>query len=215
VRQLWLAFAVLCFTASTADAQVRGPISPYVFDVRGFSASLGQDPTTASNLRVPAAELPSRGFGGVVGVHVYPLRRERLALGIGGEIIRASGRMDPPSSTGSTPAASATPPIQQRLFGISPALSLNFGHRDGWSYLTAGVGPMSFSTFKGKAAPAEAPPRKNTINMGGGARWFASPRVAFTFDVRFYLTRPEEITGLYPGRARQRLRILSAGISLR
>ena len=36
--------------------------------------------------------------------------------------------------------------------------------------------------------------------MGGGARWFFSRHLAFGFDVRFYLTRPEEMSGTIPGR---------------
>ena len=35
-------------------------------------------------------------------------------------------------------------------------LSLNFGHRDGWSYLSAGMGPLRFETFEGERAPAES-----------------------------------------------------------
>ena len=39
----------------------------------------------------------------------------------------------------------------------------------------------------------------NTINYGGGARWFIKPHVAFSFDVRFYAINP----GLAFGDARQ------------
>jgi hypothetical protein len=54
-----------------------------------------------------------------------------------------------------------------------------------------------------------------TINMGGGARWFFTPHVAIGFDVRFYLTRPEDIVEPYPGRQRTRLLILSGGLSFK
>jgi hypothetical protein len=51
--------------------------------------------------------------------------------------------------------------------------------------------------------------------MGAGARWFNTAHVAFCFDMRFYLTRPEDPTITYPGRQRSRLLVLSAGISIK
>ena len=195
-----------------AYAQVQQPISPYVIDLRGFYSGLGQDLTTAANLGVPAINLPKRGLGGVLGLHVYPLRKKTFALGLGGEFLLARGRAQEKDSTTGDPVGL---PIEQRVVSLSPQISLNFGHRGGWSYLTAGMGPLSFETFQGTIAPADAPPKKNTINMGGGARWFAASHVAFMFDVRYYLTRPEEVIGPFPGRARNRLRILSAGIAIR
>jgi hypothetical protein len=39
--------------------------------------------------------------------------------------------------------------------------------------------------------------------------------VAIGFDVRFYLTRPQEIIGSYPGRQRTRLLVLSGGLSFK
>jgi hypothetical protein len=99
--------------------------------------------------------------------------------------------------------------------GFAPQLSLNFGHREGWSYLSAGMGPLSLSTYQGQTAPVTPPPVKSTINMGGGARWFNSAHLAFCFDVRFYLTRPEDPTLYYPGRQRSRLVVLSAGIAMK
>ena len=195
-----------------AYAQVQQPISPYVIDLRGFYSGLGQDLTTAANLGVPAINLPKRGLGGVLGLHVYPLRKKTFALGLGGEFLLARGRAQEKDDTTGDPVGL---PIEQRVVSLSPQISLNFGHRGGWSYLTAGMGPLSFETFQGTIAPADAPPKKNTINMGGGARWFAASHVAFMFDVRYYLTRPEEVIGPFPGRARNRLRILSAGIAIR
>lgn len=198
--------------APVAHAQVQQPISPYVVDLRGFYPGLGQDLTTAANLGVPAIDLPKRGLGGVLGFHVYPLRTKAFALGLGGEFLLARGRAQEKDPTTGEPVGL---PIEQRVVSLSPQISLNFGHRGGWSYVTAGMGPLSFETFQGPIAPADAPPKKNTINMGGGARWFAASHVAFMFDVRYYLTRPEEVIGPFPGRARNRLRILSAGIAIR
>ncbi|MEZ5318825.1 MAG: hypothetical protein R2752_15605 [Vicinamibacterales bacterium] len=209
-----LALVLIAASAAPASAQlVPGRIPPVVFDVRGFWPGLGQDPVTASDLDLLATDLPSRGLGAVTGVHVYPIRRGRFALGAGGELIVARGNRDPIVVEGSE--APVGPTVHQRLQGFSAQVSLNFGNEDGWSYLTGGMGPMRFGTYTGDTAPAEAAPSKSTINLGGGARWFFKRHLAFTFDVRFYLTRPEVRTELYPGRGRSRLLVLSAGIAIK
>ena len=33
------------------------------------------------------------------------------------------------------------------------------------------------------------------LNYGGGARWFNSPHLAFTFDIRFYAISPRDADG--------------------
>lgn len=205
-----LALFVTC--ANPAFAQQQEPLPIAAADLRLFYSGLGQDPVTATDLGIAADRLPTRGLGGVAGLHVYPLRGRSMALGVGGEWMIARGRAQP------TDAATGEPvglPIEQRLISLSPQISLNFGHREGWSYLSAGMGPLSFETFEGDLAPADLPPKKATINMGGGARWFAAPHLAFCFDVRFYLTRPQESVGSHPGRGRSRLLVLSAGISFK
>ena len=211
-----VAVAIVFGLAADAQAQIKRPIGAYVIDVRAFFTPLGQDPTTAGDLGLATTDLPTRGLGGLAGLHLYPLRRESFALGLGVEYLLARGRKTPVADPKSDPpVVPTTPVVEQRLVNLSPQVSLNFGHRDGWSYLTAGMGPLSFETFTGTVAPQELPEKKNTINMGGGARWVIASHVAFTFDVRFYLTRPAAETPAHPGRDRSRLRVLSAGISLR
>jgi hypothetical protein len=194
-----------------ALGQSPGPIPPVVFDIRGFWPSLGRDPITAKDLGIDALDLPSRGLGGAAGIHLYPIRSRRFALGIGGEafILRGKAQQE----------GTATQPVglivRQEVKGFSGNVSLNAGDRNGWSYLTGGMGPVTFKTYKGDTAPADAAPHKMTINMGGGARWFVTEHVAVAFDVRFYLTRPEEITGSFPGRQRLRLVFLAGGVSFK
>jgi hypothetical protein len=211
-----LVLALLLTSAVAAEAQVRQPIGRYVIDFRGFYTGLGQDPRTAGELGLTRTDLPARGLGAVGGIHLYLLRRPEFAFGIGGEFLAARGRKVPVAGPTSTPPVlPAAPVVEQRLVSLSPQLSINFGRRDGWSYLTAGMGPLSLETFTGVTRPSEPAEKKNTLNLGGGARWFFSSHVAFHFDVRFYLTRPSDTTPSHPGRNRQRLRILSAGIALR
>lgn len=194
-----------------AAAQPKLPLPVAVVDVRAFYSGFGQDAETAADLALTTEDLPKRGLGGVVGVHFYPLRGQSFALGIGAEGMMANASAQQ-TDEDDVPTG---PLVEQRIRSLTPQISLNFGSRQGWSYLSGGMGPMSFSTFTGETAPTVPAPRKMTINMGGGARWFPNQHVAFCFDVRFYLTRPEVETPPYPARARSRLIVLSAGIALK
>lgn len=211
---LWLIAAA----ATPARAQVEHPIPRAVFDGRVVFAGLGEDEVTATALAIEPEALPGRGLGVVFGLHLYPIRRQGFAIGIGGELIRVRGSAtatpDEDDDEDDEPVTPLPPAIHRRIGGLSGQLSLNFGHRDGWSYLTAGMGPLVFQSYAGLTAPPD-PPRKSTINMGGGARWFLNRHVALSLDARFYLTRPEEPFGGTPPRQRQRLLFLSAGMSIK
>ena len=102
-----------------------------------------------------------------------------------------------------------------RLTAVSPQVSLNFGKRDGWSYLSGGIGWANFTTEL-QDDPFEDPESSpRAINYGGGARWFAKKRVAFSLDLRFYAISPQPATLLRPGFARVTVMVFSAGVSLR
>ena len=105
--------------------------------------------------------------------------------------------------------------LKARMFSIAPQLSLNFGRRNGWSYVSAGMGNASFETWAETASAAAPDRRVRAINYGGGARWFRSPHLAFTFDLRFYAVSPGFAAGTLAERPRQRLMVLSAGLSVR
>ena len=201
--------AFLFAIASAAHAQRPGPIPRFAADVRGFYSSLGQDPVTAENLGVDSIAFPHRGPGGSIDAHLYVLRSRTFAIGIGAEFMAQRGSAQIKDATGAVEAT-----IHQRIKGVAPQISLNFGPRDGWSYLTGGMGPLTFATYL-DTPPSEKPTSKSTINLGGGARWFFSNHLAFTVDARFYLTKPETQTASYPGRQRSRLLVLSAGIGIR
>ena len=82
-----------------------------------------------------------------------------------------------------------TPELTRSLSGAAGTLSLNFGGRDGWSYVSGGLGPLRFESTSSEITHAEAP-YTMTQNAGGGARWFIKRHLAAGFDVRFYFTRP-------------------------
>jgi hypothetical protein len=207
-----LLVTLLFVTASMpAFAQSRERLPLFVADARGFYSGFGRDPETAADLLITSEEMPNRGFGAVTGVHIYPLRARSFALGFGGEMIVARARAETESAVEDFPPTI----VNQRLFGLSGQFSLNFGYRNGWSYVTGGMGPLKLGTYLTDTAPAEGAPTDTTINYGGGARWFAWRHIAFTIDIRFYQIRPQEETVFYPGSGRNSMRILSAGISLR
>lgn len=185
------------------------PLPWFVFDVRGGFASLGSDTTTATDLGVVASDMPSRAKTIFVGAHVYLIRKGGFKLGLGAEAVRGTSSNQRLDSTGK----GTGPIIRRRLEGASGQLSLNFGKGKGWSYVTAGGGPMRLDSYLDEAKPTRA--GTTTLNYGGGARWFTRGHLAFSLDLRFYLTRPATATFDAPARVRKRVTLLSAGISLK
>ena len=188
------------------------PIGRYVADVRFNFPKFKQDPNVASSLGVATDNLPTRGLGLVVGAHFYPLRLGIVTFGIGGEISKASrGRT---TNTG-TDAAPVEVGVNTRFSAVSPQISFNFGARDGYSYISGGIGWSTFTT-ENVAHPLPDPESSTkTINYGGGARWFARKHLAFNFDVRFYAVNPQLATATRPGYPRMTILSLCGGISVR
>ncbi len=220
-------FAAVPSAATAQDPPERNPIGWFAADVRAVFAQHPHDPAIATFLDVDRTNLPTRGRGFLVGAHVYPLRRRALALGVGGEMLmsRASRTQEPEEEGGPD-----GPTVKSRLTALSPQVSLNFGHREGWSYLTAGLGwselELEALNVTGILAGtpttglttlpiAAEPERTRTLNYGGGARWFVKKHLAFTLDLRFYAISPKTATGAGPALPRTRLVIMSGGISFK
>lgn len=200
-------------TPAPAPPQIQplsvAPLPWFALDVRGGFTSLGQDTTTAIALGQLAADMPGRARTAVVGLHFYPIRRGSFKLGIGAEGLRGSSSNRRLDGEGQPTG----PVIRRRLEGASGQVSLNFGKGRGWSYLTIGSGPMKFDSYLDDARPSRA--GTPTLNYGGGARWFFKSHLAFTVDLRLYLTKPVTATPDAVGRQRQRLVLLSGGFSLK
>jgi hypothetical protein len=188
------------------------PIGRYVADLRFNFPRFKQDPGVASSIGVTTENLPSRGFGLVVGAHFYPLRLGIVTIGVGGEVSKATrGRT---MNTG-TDAAPVEVGVNTRFSAVSPQISFNFGARDGWSYISGGIGWSTY-TSENVAHPLPDPESgTKTINYGGGARWFAKKHLAFGFDVRFYAVNPQLATATRPAFPRMTLLSLCGGISVR
>ncbi len=220
-----LVLMLLLCTAATASAQdpepvpapqpLRSePIGLFVVDARGVMANLKPSALIAANVgRTEPTDLPGRGFGLSVGAHIYPLRTPRFALGVGADLLlRARGSKTIPAATEDGPDG---PTIVTRMTAFSPQVSLNFGRREGWSYVSAGMGPTSIVTELADDPFPDAESTPRALNYGGGARWFAKKHVAFTFDVRFYRIPAQAATTVRPGYPALTVTVLSAGLSLR
>lgn len=187
------------------------PIGPFVVDARVALARFKALPAVAGTVGADVADLPTRGLGLVVGGHFYPLRHRTWALGVGGELLlRARGSRTVPAQAEEGPEG---PTIVTRMNAVSPQVSLNFGRRRGYSYISGGLGWASFTTELDESPVGEAQTRPRTINYGGGARWFTKKHLAFSLDLRFYAIRPQEGTTERPGFPRMTVMVFSAGIS--
>jgi len=201
LRAFLIGLAAMVLVPSVALAQDPGPVGPYIVDLHVAMAGLPKDPSFFPS--VPSGTfVPTRSLGLDVGGHVYPLRIGPARLGIGASLARTTGRASPPqSSTGSSspPPRPTSPDVHSTMTTLAPQLSLNFGSSTGWSYISAGVGQTrirstaspyasgsssSASTVGEKVLELQ---RRQTINFGGGARWFLSTHIAFSFDVRFHM----------------------------
>ena len=193
----------------SADAQESPPIPRYVIDLHGTVTTFPADPSLALSRGLSQSELPGVGFGGDVAVHVYPLKYRALTFGIGARATTSRAhRTQAP--------ASGLRPVTERFTYLGPQLSFNFGTGAGWSYISGGIAAATWSVVPDGSIPQ--PPdeeRLTTIDYGAGARWFAKPHLAFSFDVRFYAINPSSPTLALPGGPRTTLFVFGAGISVK
>lgn len=196
--------------AHQADAQEPPPpIPPLAVDLHGTVATFSDDPTLALSRGLDPSELPGRGFGGDVAVHVYPLKYRSVTFGFGGRLTtsRAHRTQAQPSELR---------PVTERFTYLGPQLSFNFGTGAGWSYISGGIGASKWSVVPdGSVAQQPDEERLKTIDYGGGARWFAKPHLAFSFDLRFYAINPSSPLAGLPSGPRTTLMVFGAGISLK
>lgn len=185
------------------------PLGPYAIDLRAGLAGFGANPALAASRDLPLERLPQRGYAIDIGAHVYPLRLGVVTFGFGASLVTARATWTPDLET--TPEAEQ---VITRFTAINPQLSFNFGHRRGWSYISGGILTSVLSVDVASETRQPSPALK-TINYGGGARWFAKPHVAFSFDVRFYAVNPALATSTYRGNPRQTFTVMTAGVSLR
>lgn len=204
--------ALLLLAASPAAAQPQQPVSGFVVDARGAFPLYPDDEQTAAARGVTGAQLPSHGLGVEIGAHVYPLRWKVITFGVGASVLFSRGSKTPDVTDGSTDPAGPT--VQARMSAFSPQLSLNFGHRMGWSYLSGGLGTATYRAWREDLAEEDGEATKS-LNYGGGARWFLRRHLAFTLDLRFYSMTPKAASAQAFGHPRLTVVVASAGVSFR
>jgi hypothetical protein len=214
-RTFGLAAAVLA-AASTALAQPKERIAPFVADVRVASSGLPNEPGWTP--AVPNGTLaPTRGPGIELAAHLQVLRFRAVAVGLGASWLVARGTAQPPEPT--TPAPPTTiPDVTTKVTAFAPQVSLNFGHSLGWSYLSAGLGRTkteSEATLVGATFPPRQSDWVKTLNYGGGARWFITDHFGVGFDVRWHKLSLVAASATHPGAPRASLFVAGAGIVLK
>jgi hypothetical protein len=207
-----LLIALAC--AAPAAAQQKEPIGPVAVDLRAVYARHKAEPSVATDLGVNAANLPSRSFGLSGGFHLYPLRSAKVTLGIGGNVVMARGSqtLDIVAADGTK---TASPTVRRHFTTFSPELSLNFGHRNGWSYISGGMLGRSKLYVDRADAPATSSTYRSTINYGGGARWFNTDHLAFSVDFRWYSVAEQAAAAGRIAQPRTTLLVLSGGVSFK
>jgi len=182
---------------------VDEPIGRFSVDVHGSLANFPQDASIASSLGTTETNLPGRGLGTRMAATFYPFRLGPVTFGLGGAVTLARGSKQD-EITGER--------FTTTLQSVAPQLSLNFGRRRGWSYLSAGISSSKLTVAR---EGADGGPTAPTVDYGGGARWFLSEHLGFSFDFRFYNVAAADAEPGIAARFRTRMTVLSAGISLK
>jgi hypothetical protein len=214
------AVVLMLLAAVPAAAQTDERLPWFAVDVHAATVGLPQ-----AEGWVPAVsagtELPGRNWGLSAGATVYPLRAGIFTFGIGASLITGKGRSESlttPGGTGENTSTAVTPVVHTAITSLVPQVSINFGRRLGWSYLSAGVGRSKVSSSADAigATPGIEVPESWTqaLNFGGGARWFMKPRIGAGFDVRFIKLGSRSGTATLPSARRTQLWNISAGISI-
>jgi hypothetical protein len=204
----------------SAFAQTREPLPWYAIDAHAATVGLPQAegwvPVVSSDTK-----LPGRNWGFAGGGTVYPFRLKLVTFGFGASIIRGSGSGESftiTSGSGTTATTRVTPVVHTAITSIAPQISMNFGHKLGWSYISGGVGKSKVTSSADAVGttPAIVVPEawNSAINFGGGAKWFMKPRLGASFDVRWVKLSSRAATDTLPAAKRTQMWNISAGISI-
>ena len=195
-----------------AHAQEPPPRIPLVaVDLHATFPKFPSDQALADSRDMTLAELPGRGLGLQAAVTLYPVKWRAITFGIGGEVTANRASQTPSDSAVGVRAS------EEKFLSVAPQLSFNFGSGNGWSYISGGLGVSQWSLIpdgRDEPFPSDTENLK-TLNYGGGARWFAKPHLAFSFDLRFYVVSAGTPYLGHPGSPRATLLIIGAGISVK
>ncbi len=219
VPTVWCLLLLVVYAAPAA-AQTRERLPWFAVDLHAATVGLPQAegwvPVVSDD-----TELPGRNWGVSAGGTFYPFRLGLITFGIGASVIRGKGTSESltiVTGSGETATTRITPAVHTAITSLVPQVSINFGRKLGWSYLSAGMGPSkvtSFSDAVGSTPGTAAPEAWNqALNFGGGARWFMKPHLGAGFDVRFVKLGSRSATATLPAAKRTQLWNISVGISI-
>ncbi|MCY4661661.1 MAG: hypothetical protein OXF93_17925 [Acidobacteria bacterium] len=195
---LGLMALLACAMPTVAAAQMEEPIGLYAFDLRGSFVPFTRNADLAGRFGFTPPETPGPGWGFDAGAHLYPLRWRGITFGVGAGFHSSfadQDRSEPAPDPEDEPLA--LPSVRKRFTSVSSQVSLNFGNRNGWSYLSVGLGrsQLGLRALDDEGGDEAAPlTGVHTLSYGGGARWFNRPHLAFSLDARFYALRAPRMT---------------------
>ena len=216
---------LLVAAPATAQAPKEG-LPRFAIDLHAATVGLPTAEGWVPIVPVVAADtnVPGRAWGLSGGANIYLLKLGVMTFGIGAQLATGRGKSEPapivtpPSVTPSTPAPQTIPVVITQITSVLPQVSMNFGHKLGWSYLSAGYGRTRVSSSKSAvgAVPGEVIPEawNPALNFGGGAKWFMRPHLGASFDVRFTKLGSRGATATLPSAKRTQMVTMSVGISI-
>jgi len=213
-------WVMLVLSAIPAGAQTPERLPWFTIDAHAATVGL---PQAEGWVPVVSAdtELPGRNWGFSTGATVYPFRLGIITFGAGASVIAGKGSgqsLTITSGSGSNATTRITPVVHTGITSLAPQLSINFGRKLGWSYLSAGLGVSKVTSRAdavGSTPAIEVPEAWNSaLNFGGGARWFMKPHLGAGFDVRFVKLASRSATATLPAAKRTQVWNISAGISI-
>jgi hypothetical protein len=210
-----LLLSVVCLSvAARAAAQDPIPnIGPFAIDLQGTVPHFpSNNPQLEQSRDLETGELPGTGLGVHVSAMVYVFTWKAITFGLGGDAAFArshhSGALISEGVLGRS--------VTERFTHVAPELSFNFGNGNGWSYLSGGIGRSTWSIVPDGAEPLPADQHPlETINYGGGAKWFLNRHLAFSVDARFYAVYPGIPDDSRPASPRTTLLIAGAGVTIK
>lgn len=215
-----LVAAICVLLASVPAAAQNAPRLPwFAIDVHAATVGIPQAEGWVPALGT-TTEYPGRNFGLSGGVTVYPFKLGLITLGIGATVSSAKATAETTVITGSgaTQTITVTQVVRTGVTNLIPQVSLNFGRRLGWSYISGGMGRTK---VKSRADAIGTKPEivvpeawNQTINFGGGAKWFPKPHLGAGFDIRFVKLGSRSPTDVLASAKRTQQWTISAGISV-
>ena len=208
-----LAAAAIYPRAASGQDQPPPAIGPFVVDVRGTSPNFPDDALLAESRGLSVDELPGRGLGFDAGAHLYLFKWRVITfagsraddLRDGGIGRRGAGRRgDRPRGHVWFSLVHAPAVVQLRERRRLELHQRRHRHER----------VVDGARHAQQPLPADEE-RLTTINYGAGARWFAKPHVAFTFDVRFSRDPIPARRRALPGSPRMNMLIIGAGVSIK